>query len=60
MQIRNTISSPEKIALTISLVVLPLLWMVPSSYLYLTINWLLLPILAIQLTIFQTKRIDHI
>ncbi|MFY7669086.1 MAG: O-antigen ligase family protein [Crocinitomicaceae bacterium] len=59
-QIRNTISSPKKIALTLLMVSLPLLWMMPSSYLYLTINWLLLPILAIQLTIFQTKRIDDI
>ncbi|MFM7682095.1 MAG: O-antigen ligase family protein [Bacteroidota bacterium] len=58
--IRKTISSDEKIALTFLLVSLPLLWMMPSSYLYLTINWLLLPILAIQLTIFQTKRIDDI
>jgi hypothetical protein len=57
-QIRKTISSAEKIALTFLLVSLPLLWMMPSSYLYLTINWLLLPILAIQLIIFQTKRID--
>jgi hypothetical protein len=57
-QIRTTISSAEKIALVFLMVSLPFLWMMPSSYLYLSINWLLLPILAIQLTIFQTKRID--
>jgi hypothetical protein len=57
-QIRTTISSAENIALVFLMVSLPFLWMMPSSYLYLSINWLLLPILAIQLTIFQTKRID--
>jgi hypothetical protein len=57
-QIRTTISSAEKIALVFLMVSLPFLWMMPSSYLYLSINWLLLPILAIQLTIFQLKRID--
>lgn len=58
LQIRTTISSDEKIALIFLMVSLPFLWMMPSSYLYLSINWLLLPILAIQLIIFQTKRID--
>jgi hypothetical protein len=57
-QIRTTISSAEKIALVFLMVSLPFLWMMPSSYLYLSINWLLLPVLTIQLTIFQLKRID--
>jgi hypothetical protein len=57
-QIRTSISSAEKIALIFLMVSLPFLWMMPSSYLYLSINWLLLPILAIQLSIFQTKRVD--
>lgn len=61
IKIHNFISRIHRIALIQLLIVIPLLWMMPSAYLYLTINWLFLPLLLIQLLLIQEKSIlnDH-
>jgi hypothetical protein len=51
------ISGAHKIALLQLLIALPFLWMMPSAYLYLSIHWLFLPLLLIQLLLIQEKSI---
>ena len=56
-KLHKFISSVHKIALLQLLIALPFLWMMPSAYLYLTIHWLFLPLLLIQLLLIQEKSI---
>lgn len=56
-RIRKTISVSEKISLALLFLSLPLLWMMPSSYLYLSINWLLLPVLVIKFNALQERSV---
>lgn len=56
-KLHKLISIVHKIALLQLLIALPFLWMMPSAYLYLTIHWLFLPLLLIQLLLIQEKSI---
>ncbi|MBU3658295.1 MAG: O-antigen ligase family protein [Flavobacteriales bacterium] len=56
-KLRKIISNRFKIALITLFVSLPFLWMMPSAYLYLSIHWLFLPLLLIQLLLIQEKSI---
>lgn len=56
-ELRKIISNRFKIALITLFVSLPFLWMMPSAYLYLSIHWLFLPLLLIQLLLIQEKSI---
>ena len=57
IKLHNLISNAYKIALLQLLIAIPFLWMMPSAYLYLTIHWLFLPLLLIQLLLIQEKSI---
>lgn len=54
---RKSISFNQKVALFFIFASLPFLWMMPSAYLYLSIHWLFLPLLLIQLLQIQEKSI---
>jgi hypothetical protein len=56
-KLHKFISSFHKIAFLQLLIAIPFLWMMPSAYLYLTIHWLFLPLLLIQLLLIQEKSI---
>jgi hypothetical protein len=51
--LRKKLKRNYKIALSFLFLSIPLLWMMPSSYLYLNIHWLFLPLLVIQLNIIK-------
>lgn len=51
----RNISFEFKTALLILVLALPLIWMMPSAFLYLNIHWLFLPLLLIQLKQVQEK-----
>lgn len=57
VKIHKYISNVHKIAFLQLFMALPFLWMMPSGYLYLTIHWLFLPLLLIQLLLIQEKSI---
>jgi hypothetical protein len=57
IKLHKLISNAHKIAFLQLLIALPFLWMMPSAYLYLTIHWLFLPLLLIQLLLIQEKSI---
>ena len=54
---RKSISFNQKVAFIFIFASLPFLWMMPSAYLYLSIHWLFLPLLLIQLLQIQEKSI---
>ena len=54
---RKSISFNQQVAFIFIFASLPFLWMMPSAYLYLTIHWLFLPLLLIQLLLIQEKSI---
>jgi len=56
-KLHKFISNAHKIAFLQLLIALPILWMMPSAYLYLSIHWLFLPLLLIQLLLIQEKSI---
>lgn len=57
IKLHKFISVAHKIGFLQLLIALPFLWMMPSAYLYLSIHWLFLPLLLIQLLIIQEKSI---
>jgi hypothetical protein len=57
VRLHKFISFNQKVALIFILASLPFLWMMPSAYLYLSIHWLFLPLLLIQLLQIQEKSI---
>ena len=57
MRLHKFISFNQKVAFIFIFASLPFLWMMPSAYLYLSIHWLFLPLLLIQLLQIQEKSI---
>jgi hypothetical protein len=57
MRLHKFISFNQKVAFIFFFTSLPFLWMMPSAYLYLSIHWLFLPLLLIQLLQIQEKSI---
>lgn len=57
VRLHKLISFNQKVAFIFIFASLPFLWMMPSAYLYLTIHWLFLPLLLIQLQQIQEKSI---
>ena len=57
VRLHSFISFNQKVAFIFIFASLPFLWMMPSAYLYLTIHWLFLPLLLIQLLQIQEKSI---
>ena len=57
MRLHKFISFNQKVAFIFIFASLLFLWMMPSAYLYLSIHWLFLPLLLIQLLQIQEKSI---
>ena len=55
IKLRNKINSKEKVALLLLFLSMPLLWMMPSAFLYLNIHCLFLPLILIQLNMIAEK-----
>ena len=53
--LQKRLKTNDKISFLFLLFALPLLWMMPSAYLYLSIHWLFLPLLLIKLLLIQEK-----
>ena len=55
LKLRKKLNRNHKIAFALLFLSMPLLWMMPSAFLYLNIHWLFLPLLLIELNTIKDK-----
>lgn len=59
-RLQKRISSNQKVSLIVLFISMPCIWMMPSSFIYLNIHWLFLPLLLVYLTMIQEKSISDV